>query len=119
MAHLHITSWVIALALVGLVTTFARSENDKAAKISHMILRADYLLILYTGGSLFASYASYGALIIIKLLVGLWVIAAMEMAVVKYKKRKPASAWWGQLTVAVVLALILGFGFLPLGILPV
>ncbi|SDJ44037.1 YisL family protein [Salimicrobium halophilum] len=119
MAHLHITSWVLAFALIGLVTTFTRSGNEKAAKISHMILRADYLLILYSGGSLFAAYSSYGPLVIIKLLIGLWTIAAMEMVTVKYKKKKPAKSWWIQLSIAAILALILGFGFLPLGVLPV
>lgn len=118
MAHLHITSWVIAFVLVVLVTTFTRSGNEKAAKISHMILRLDYLLILYSGGSLFASYSSYGPLVIIKLLIGLWTIAAMEMVCVKYKKKKPTVIWWGQLLVAAALAIILGFGFLGAGILP-
>ncbi|MBN8233686.1 YisL family protein [Halobacillus kuroshimensis] len=118
MAHLHITSWVIAFVLVALVTTFARGGREKAAKISHMILRVFYLLILYSGGSLFASYSVYGAMIIIKVLVGLWAIAAMEMVCVKYKKKKPAAIWWGQLLVAAVIALVLGFGFLGAGILP-
>ncbi|WP_163529748.1 YisL family protein [Halobacillus ihumii] len=118
MAHLHITSWVIAFVLVGLVTTFTRSGNEKAAKISHMILRLDYLLVLYSGGSLFAAYANYNALVIVKLLVGLWVITAMEMVCIKYKKKKPASGWWTQLIIAAVIALILGFGFLELGLLP-
>lgn len=118
MAHLHITSWVIAFALVGLVTTFTRSGNEKAAKISHMILRLFYLLILYSGGSLFASYAEYSVLVIIKVLVGLWTITAMEMVSVKYKKKKPAAIWWGQLLVAGIIALILGFGFLGAGVLP-
>ncbi|WP_101843453.1 YisL family protein [Halobacillus sp. Marseille-P3879] len=120
MAHLHITSWVIAFALVGLVTTFTRSGNERAAKISHMILRADYLLILYSGGSLFALYMGSDqiGLAIIKMLIGLWVIAAMEMVTMKYKKKKPAGMWWAQLVIAGIIALILGFGFLPLGILP-
>ncbi|UOQ92805.1 YisL family protein [Halobacillus shinanisalinarum] len=118
MAHLHITSWVIAFALVALVTTFTRSGNEKAAKISHMILRVDYLLVLYSGGSLFASYANYDALVIIKLLVGLWAVAAMEMVCIKYKKKQPAASWWGQLLIAAIIALVLGFGFLELGILP-
>ncbi|MBH0228752.1 YisL family protein [Halobacillus yeomjeoni] len=118
MAHLHITSWVIALVLVGLATTFTRGGREKAAKISHMILRLFYLLILYSGGSLFASYESYGALIIIKVLVGLWAITAMEMVTIKYKKKKPAALWWGQLVVAAIAAIILGFGFLGAGVLP-
>ncbi|MFC7062764.1 YisL family protein [Halobacillus seohaensis] len=120
MPHLHITSWVIAFVLIGLVTTFTRSGNEKAAKISHMILRADYLLILYSGGSLFAEYmgSSQLGLAVIKLLVGLWIIVAMEMVSVKYKKKKPVAAWWGQLLIAAIIALVLGFGFLPLGLLP-
>ncbi|WP_173916977.1 YisL family protein [Halobacillus sp. Marseille-Q1614] len=121
MAHLHITSWVIAFVIVGLATTFTRNGNEKAAKIAHMILRADYLLILYSGGSLFANYmngADQMGLAVVKMLIGLWVIAAMEMVTIKYKKKDKAGAWWGQLFVAAVIALILGFGFLPLGILP-
>ncbi|SDP53461.1 YisL family protein [Halobacillus aidingensis] len=118
MAHLHITSWVIAFVLVGLVTMFTRKGSEKAAKISHMILRLFYLLILYSGGSLFASYAEYGPLVIIKLLVGLWVIASMEMVAVKYKKKKPTGTWWAQLVIAGIIAIVLGFGFLPAGILP-
>ncbi|QAS51650.1 YisL family protein [Halobacillus litoralis] len=118
MAHLHITSWVIALILVVLVTSFTKSGKEKAAKILHMILRLFYLLILYSGGSLFASYNEYGVLVIIKLLIGLWAIAAMEMVAVKTKKRKPVGIWWAQLIIAVVIAMILGFGFLGAGILP-
>ncbi|RWZ55180.1 DUF1516 family protein [Halobacillus fulvus] len=118
MTHLHITSWVIAFVLVGLVTTFTRKGNEKAAKISHMILRADYLLILYSGGSLFAIYTNYGPGVIFKLILGLWTIAAMEMVAVKYKKKKPAGIWWAQLLIAAIITIIMGFGFLPLGILP-
>ncbi|SFJ64818.1 Protein of unknown function [Halobacillus dabanensis] len=118
MAHLHITSWVIAFVLVGLVTTFTRNGNEKVAKISHMILRLFYLLILYSGGSLFASYSVYSVLVIIKLLVGLWTVAAMEMVTVKYKKKKPAGIWWAQLFIAAIIAIVLGFGFLGAGVLP-
>ncbi|TGB05251.1 YisL family protein [Halobacillus salinus] len=118
MAHLHITSWVIAFVMLGLATTFHRAGKQKAAKISQMILRADYLLVLFSGGWLFSSYANYGPLIIIKVLAGLWVLASMEAISAKYKKGKPAGSWWLQLTIAAILAIILGWGFLPLGILP-
>ncbi|UOQ43470.1 YisL family protein [Halobacillus salinarum] len=118
MAHLHITSWVLAFILLAIVVSLAKKGNEKGAKITQMILRLDYLLILYSGGSLFASYASYGPLVIIKLLAGLWAIASMEMAAVKTYKHKPAGIWWTQFIIAVAIALILGFGFLPMGILP-
>lgn len=118
--HLHITSWVLALILLFLIITFLRKGNDKPAKISHMILRADYLLILYSGGSLLANYFNGDLLIeaIVKGLAGLWVIVAMEMIGVKVRKGKPVLGYWVQLGVAVLITLALGFGRLPLGILP-
>lgn len=118
MAHLHITSWVVALVLVGLATMFYRAGKDKAAKISQMILRLDYLLVLFSGGWLFSSYSNYGPLVIIKVIAGLWVLASMEGVTAKYKKKKPAGGWWLSLAIAAIIAIILGWGFLPLGILP-
>ncbi len=118
MAHLHITSWVIAFILLAIVVSLSRKGNAKGAKITHMILRVDYLLILYSGGNLFASYSTYGPLVIIKVLAGLWAIASIEMIAIKTTKKQPARIWWIQFVIAVVLALILGFGYLPMGILP-
>ncbi|WP_347861202.1 DUF1516 family protein [Salimicrobium sp. PL1-032A] len=118
MTHLHITSWVLALILLGLTLMFMNKGNAKASKITHMIMRLDYLLILYTGGDLFAAYSSYGPGVIIKLLTGLWVIAAMEMVAVKKKKGKSTGIWAIQLAVALLLAIFLGFVVLPMGILP-
>ncbi|SIS47648.1 YisL family protein [Salimicrobium flavidum] len=118
MTHLHITSWVLALILLALTMMFMNKGSTKASKITHMIMRLDYLLILYSGGDLFASYTNYGPGVIIKLLTGLWVIAAMEMIAVKKKKGKATGIWWGQLAVSVLLAIFLGFVVLPMGILP-
>lgn len=93
MTHLHITAWVLALILLFVSYAFYKNGN-KAGKILHMILRLDYLFILYTGGDLFASLFDldspiFGELII-KGLAGLWVIVAMEMILVKTAKSKPA-----------------------------
>lgn len=85
-----------------------------------MILRLDYLLILYTGGDLFAEYASVGfpflGELIVKSLAGLWVIVAMEMILVKVSKSKPVKNFWIQLIIALLIVLILGFGRLPMGL---
>lgn len=118
MAHLHITAWVIAFILLFVAFSMYKKGNNKPGKIVHMILRLDYLLILYSGGSLFASYSSISALLIIKIIAGIWVIVSMEMIGVKASKGKSASAFWIQFVIAALVAIILGFGFLPLGILP-
>ena len=56
--HLHITSWVLAIILLIVVLMLHKQGKAKAAKIVHMILRLDFLLILYSGGELFSMYFS-------------------------------------------------------------
>lgn len=87
-----------------------------------MILRLDYLLILYSGGELLMEYFTLNTMlgeVIVKSFAGLWVIAAMELSLVKVSKDKPAKSFLVQLGIAFVLVLVLGFGRLPMGVLPV
>lgn len=123
MPHIHITAWVLAIILLFVVTTFYKQDKAKPGKILHMILRLDYLLLLYSGGSLLGDYMSNGAggyigELMIKVIAGLWTIAAMEVIAVRTNKDKPTKGLWIQFAVAAIIAIILGFGRLPLGILP-
>ncbi|HLR53670.1 MAG TPA: YisL family protein [Pseudogracilibacillus sp.] len=118
MAHLHITAWVIAFILLFVASSMYQRGSKKPGKILHMIVRLDYLLILYSGGSLFAEYTNISGELIIKVLAGLWAIASIEMILVKTGKEKPAKSWWIQFVIAAIIAIALGFGRLPLGILP-
>ena len=118
MAHLHITAWILAIILLFVVVSFYKQGKGKPGKILHMILRLDYLIILYSGGSLFADYSNISGELIIKVLAGLWTIVSIEMITVKTNKDKPTKAWWIQFAIAALIAIILGFGRLPLGILP-
>jgi uncharacterized membrane protein SirB2 len=112
MTHLHITSWVLAIILL-LISYAMYKKGSKAGKIVHMILRLDYLLILYSGGDLFALYAESGfpqlGELIVKVLAGLWVIISMEMILVKTAKQKQAKSFWIQLIIALLIAVVLGF----------
>ncbi|WP_138416501.1 YisL family protein [Aquibacillus sediminis] len=119
MTHLHITSWVLALILFFVARSFYKKGNEKAGKISHMILRLVYLLILYSGGDLLAEYFSTGyqlGEVIFKSLAGLWLIAAVEMILIKTSKGKPTKSFWIQLVIAFIFVLVLGFGRLPMGL---
>ena len=123
MAHLHITAWVLAFILLFIVTAFYKQGKAKPGKILHMILRLDYLLILYSGGSLLTNYIEFGAgphlgELIIKIIAGLWTIIAMEMISVRSSKGKATKSWWIQFVIVALIAIILGFGRLPYGILP-
>ncbi|HLR74617.1 MAG TPA: YisL family protein [Virgibacillus sp.] len=118
MAHLHITSWVLAFILLIVVTMFYKQGKTKPGKILHMILRLDYLLILYSGGSLFGLYDSMSLALIIKVIAGIWAIVAMEMVSVRTSKNRPINSWGIQLVIVALIAIGLGFFHLPFGILP-
>ena len=117
MAHLHITAWVVAFILLFVVVGFYK-QGKKQGKMLHMILRLDYLLILYSGGSLFAEYTKISGELIIKIIAGLLAIIAIEMITVKTNKQKSTKTWWIVFVVSALVAIILGFTRLPLGILP-
>ncbi|MEC5423644.1 YisL family protein [Virgibacillus sp. C22-A2] len=120
MTHMHITAWVLALILFIVALMMYKQGKAKPAKIVHMILRLDYLFILYTGGSLITNYftteglSSYMPEAIVKALAGVWVIAALEMILVKGGKGKQVKSMWIQLLIALVITLVLGFWRLPM-----
>lgn len=117
MAHLHITAWVVSFILLFVVVGFYK-QGKKQGKMLHMILRLDYLLILYSGGSLFAEYTKISGELIIKIIAGLLAIVAIEMITVKTNKQKSTKTWWIVFVVSALVAIILGFTRLHLGILP-
>ncbi|WP_330948539.1 YisL family protein [Virgibacillus sp. MG-45] len=120
--HLHVTAWVLAFILFIVTIVLRKQGKAKGAKIVQMILRLDYLLILYSGGDLLAGYFSAkGAILgeaIVKGLAGVWIIAAMEMVSMKLAKGRSTKGAWIQLIIATIITLILGFGRLPFGFLP-
>ncbi len=113
--HAHITAWVLALVLFFVANSLHKSGKAKAAKIVHMILRVLYIIVFATGGMLVHTLFSMQPVeYIAKVLIGLWLIAAMEMVLVRTVKGKETKSLWIQFYVAVVLVILLGLR-LPLG----
>ncbi len=112
--HLHITTWVIGLILF--FAAAAMAADSKGRKITQMILRLFYVLILITGGVLFFAYSSADAMEYgLKFLFGLLTIGMMEMVLIRGKKGKSTGLVW--LLFAIFLFVTLFFGFrLPIGI---
>lgn len=115
--HMHITAW--ALGLILFFVAYSMYTAGRKGKGVHMGLRLVYIIIIVTGFLLYQSIMKtatgnihmwYG----LKMLVGVWVIAAMEMVLVKTSKNKPAGAFWGQFIIALVIVLYLGLR-LPMG----
>lgn len=115
MTHAHITTWVLGAILFFVALSMYKGGNQKGAKITHMILRVMYLLILATGFMMLFSISKISLLYILKAAVGLWIIAIMEFLLMKIGKREPRKVLWIQLIIAFILVLLLGFS-LPLGI---
>ncbi|MEW9674994.1 YisL family protein [Lentibacillus sp. L22] len=115
--HLHVTSWILAFILFIVVLILNKQGKAKGAKIVQMILRLDFLLILYSGGTLLAYYFGTPQIgeAIFKGLAGIWAIFALEMISTKSGQGEPTKSFWIQLIIAVLLTFILGFGRLHLG----
>ncbi len=114
MIHAHITAWFLAIVLFFVAVSLQKSGKQKGAKIVHMVLRLFYILILLTGFMLLFSITTISGLYILKAAVGLWIIASLELILIKSAKQVKASAFWIQFVVAFLLVLYLGFS-LPLG----
>jgi hypothetical protein len=108
MTHAHITAWVVALILFFVTVSMQRSNSSKA-RMMQMILRLFYLIIIGTGALLLHSIASIPPLYIVKVIVGVWVIGAMEMILVRAAKGKSTNMFWIQFVIAFIVVLYLGF----------
>lgn len=115
MPHLHVTSWFVALILFFVSYSMQRSGKTKPAKITKMILRLFYILILATGGHLFGIWASklgsglMTSPILLKTIFGLWVIFAMEFVLNRAAKGKPTGMFWVQFIISLSLAIFWGW----------
>jgi len=111
--HVHITTWVVALILFFVAAIMA--NGSKGQKITHMILRLFYVLIIITGVALFIEYMDYDAMLYgMKFLGGILVIGMMEMVLVRTKKQKPTTMFWILFFVFLFITMFLGFK-LPMG----
>ena len=102
MTHMHITSWVLAVILFIVATVLLKKNNQKQYKLTHMILRVVYLLIIATGAGLLFSMSSIGGEYIGKAVMGIAVIGLAEMSLVKASKGKNAKGF----TIAFVIVLL-------------
>ena len=93
MTHMHLTSWIIGILLFIVSLVMLKNKNEKAAKITQMIVRLFYILIFVTGIMLFFKVdanTSYH----VKMLAGILVIAVMELIFVAIKKGRSATFYW-------------------------
>lgn len=112
--HFHIFTWVVGIILFLVAAVMA--DGTKGRKITHMIARLFYVLILISGVLLFVKYSSADAALYgVKFLLGLLTIGMMEMVLVRSEKGKSVGVVWVLFFVFLFATMFLGFK-LPVGI---
>ncbi|MBU2660652.1 YisL family protein [Bacillus cabrialesii] len=114
MTHLHITTWVVALILLFVSYSLYASGSAKGGKITHMILRLFYILIILTGAWLFVRFANWNGEYAGKMILGIITIGLMEMLLIRKKKEKSTGGLWIGFVIVLVLTVLLGL-HLPIG----
>ncbi len=110
--HLHIFTWVVGIILFLVAAVMANGTKGK--KITHMIARLFYVLILLSGLLLFINHSALDpALYGVKFLLGFLTIGMMEMVLVRSTKGKNVKVFWVLFVVLVLATVYLGFD-LPL-----
>lgn len=112
--HFHIFTWVVGIILFLVAAVMA--SGTKGRKITHMIARLFYLLILFSGILLFMKSFDFGQGMLygIKFIFGFGVIAFMEMVLVRGDKGKKTSTFAILFFVFLIITMYLGFT-LPMG----
>ncbi|MCG7334297.1 YisL family protein [Sporosarcina sp. ACRSM] len=112
--HFHIFTWVVGILLFLVAAVMA--NGTKGRKITHMIARLFYVLIVISGALLFFKYSSADAALYgVKFLLGLLTIGMMEMVLVRADKGKSITGVWILFFVFLFATMFLGFK-LPVGI---
>lgn len=121
MSHMHIMSWVAAIVLLFVAMSLLKKGNQSSYKMTHMILRVVYLIIIGTGTMMILSIDSFSKLpagmsgeYISKVVLGVASIGLMEMVLGKMSKGKSAKGMLIGLAVVFILTVSLGLR-LPIG----
>ncbi|WP_462420106.1 YisL family protein [Salinicoccus sp. Marseille-QA3877] len=122
MIHLHLTTIVLAVLLYVIALVFyQKSGPGNTGKMTHMILRADYIFLIFSGLIVYIQNmegisASDGHMMYgLKVLFGLAVVALMEMSLIKTQKNSGSANTLKIISYIVIIVTIALGIYLPLG----
>lgn len=115
MLHMHVSTWFIGILLFIVSYILLKKKMEKGQKITHMILRLFYVLIVVSGATIVILFSidygfpvEYG----IKAILGLIVVSLMEWILVNGKRGVNKPLHW--ILFLISLALVLYYGYVVL-----
>ncbi|MFA8439386.1 DUF1516 family protein [Pueribacillus sp. YX66] len=109
--HAHADMWIVVLLLFLISYILVRYDKVKAQKITHMILRLFFVIMFLSGLGLVITY-KFMLMAIVKMLFGIWLIASMELILVRARKGKSTVSFWIQFMISLIAVLIIGYRFI-------
>ncbi len=109
--HTHAETWIVTILLFIISYILLKANKSKAQKITHMILRLLFIVMFLTGLALVIAY-KFMLISILKMLVGIWLIASMELILVRERKGESAVGFWMQFIFSLAAVLIIGYRFI-------
>jgi uncharacterized membrane protein SirB2 len=111
--HSHALFWALALLLFGVALLLHSKGKKKGAKITQMILRLMYVLLLFTGIYMIV-LLGFQYMLIIKGILAIGLIYTMEMILVRGSKGtfrgNQRMIYWAAFLILLIVVLILGYG---------
>lgn len=107
--QIHFISWMLTLVLFIAVLLLGKTGQVTSKKIIHMMTRLLYLFIIFSGVIMLLRVETFTAMYMLKALVGIWVISMIEMILVRIEKGRRVRILWGQLAIALVLVMYIGY----------
>ncbi len=110
MTYAHGDSWWVMILLFIITYFLIRAGVNKGAKILHMILRLFYIIMIFSGVVLLFNWG-FPAAYVLKGILAIVLIYAMEMILVRTKKGTlgtKAPMYWGLFVIVLVIVVLLG-----------
>lgn len=104
----HQGSWFFLLVLFFITYYSFTKRKVNVGKVTHMILRLFYVIMLFSGIGLLAAY-NFSAFYSVKGIIALIMIGLMEMSCVRAKKEKPHSVVFYSGSALLLIVILMGF----------
>ncbi|QOY35042.1 YisL family protein [Anaerobacillus isosaccharinicus] len=109
--HPHAYFWMVLIVLFLMTFYLYRANIAKGAKITHMVVRLLYVIMVGTGITLLY-LIQFPATHILKAVIAIILVYSMEMILVKTKKgfsQKMLTSYWLIFLVTLVVVILLGY----------